>query len=142
LQENLQVETSLTTLKDIWNEIIVDYPDYKIEILQKLGEKYDVFLLSNTNAMHYDKFNRISIEKYGKPINSYFKTAFYSHELHMIKPNANIYEHVFGEIPASNTSCIYLDDRAENLTVPQQMGVNTIHVTEQFDFSAFFKPFL
>lgn len=142
LNNNLQKKVPLESLKNIWNEIIIDFPDYKMEILEQLNSKYNVYLLSNTNAIHYEKFNRISIKKYGKPINSFFKTAFYSHELHMIKPYSNIYEHVFGIIPTPNFSCMYLDDKAENLTVPSSMGINTVHVTPEFDFKAFFKPLL
>ena len=36
-----------------WNSFLVDIPTYKLDLLLKLREKYVVYLLSNTNDIHW-----------------------------------------------------------------------------------------
>ena len=37
-----------------WNSFLVDIPTQKLDLLLKLREKYVVYLLSNTNQIHWD----------------------------------------------------------------------------------------
>ena len=36
-----------------WNSFLVDIPTHKLDLLLKLREKYVVYLLSNTNEIHW-----------------------------------------------------------------------------------------
>ena len=36
-----------------WNSFLVDIPRFKLDMLLKLREKYVVYLLSNTNEIHW-----------------------------------------------------------------------------------------
>ena len=37
----------------IWNSMLKEIPDYKFELLLKLKENYNLYLLSNTNDLHW-----------------------------------------------------------------------------------------
>ena len=37
-----------------WNSFLVGVPTYKLELLLQLRQKYNVFLLSNTNELHWE----------------------------------------------------------------------------------------
>src|SRR5688572_30678637 len=39
---------------EAWNSMLVSIPVYRLEMLRMLREKYNVYLLSNTNAMHLE----------------------------------------------------------------------------------------
>ncbi|HLT52357.1 MAG TPA: hypothetical protein VKZ97_00600, partial [Flavobacteriaceae bacterium] len=43
-------------LKNAWNSILLDFPKHRLEFLKTLKEsnKYQLFLLSNTNEIHID----------------------------------------------------------------------------------------
>ena len=48
-----------------WNDMLLDLPKNRINLLNNLKEKYQIFLLSNTNEIHITKFRTIiSEEKY------------------------------------------------------------------------------
>jgi len=139
INKHLPVPVENKVIRDIWNATIVSFPKEKIAVLHKLKDFYKVYLLSNTNQIHYEKFNDIIINEYNRPFNSYFDKAFYSHELKMSKPDPKIYETVINEIGDKPESCLFLDDKIENLEVPAKMGVQTQHVSPNFDFVAYFK---
>ena len=49
------------SIKDIltaWNAILLDFPLYRLEFLQMLSQKYRLFLLSNTDAIHIETFEK------------------------------------------------------------------------------------
>ena len=39
-----------------WSAMLLDFPKERIELIRKLSEKYNVYLLSNTNAIHYNQY--------------------------------------------------------------------------------------
>ena len=47
---------NLVEIREAWNAIIGDFPLERLEFLEKLQNKYNIFLLSNTNPTHIDKF--------------------------------------------------------------------------------------
>ena len=48
--------TTGQNIVDAWNALLLDFPAERIELLRSLRKKYRLFLLSNTNAIHYNKF--------------------------------------------------------------------------------------
>jgi putative hydrolase of the HAD superfamily len=43
-------------IMDAWNTILGDFPPEHVSLLKRLGKKYRLFALSNTNEMHAAKF--------------------------------------------------------------------------------------
>ena len=43
---------SVDEIRDAWNEIIGEFPLYRLEFLQLLSHKYRLFLLTNTDKNH------------------------------------------------------------------------------------------
>ena len=62
---------NLVEIREAWNAIIGDFPLERLEFLEKLQNKYNIFLLSNTNPTHIDKFeHRVGLT---------FAREFYAH---------------------------------------------------------------
>ena len=62
---------NLEDIREAWNAIIVDFPLERLEFLEKLKNKYKLYLLSNTNQTHIDKFeHRVGLT---------FAREFYAH---------------------------------------------------------------
>ena len=53
IREEVGRELSDEEIDRIWNSMLKEIPDYKFELLLKLKENYNLYLLSNTNDLHW-----------------------------------------------------------------------------------------
>nr|WP_309760268.1 segregation/condensation protein A [Flavobacterium sp.] len=49
-------DVSIKEIRSAWNTILLDFPLYRLEFLQMLSQKYRLFLLSNTDSIHINRF--------------------------------------------------------------------------------------
>ena len=81
-------------LKNAWNAMLLSYRKESLEFLNELSRQYNLYLLSNTNEIHYAAFSEmLRRETKFDNLESFFTKAFYSHELKMRKPDKEIYEY-------------------------------------------------
>ena len=64
-----------------WNALLLDIPTYKLDFLLSLKGRYRLFLLSNTNAVHWEE-GRKRFDYKGHRAEDYFERIFLSHEIH------------------------------------------------------------
>ena len=90
-----EASESLTDRKidDMWNLMLLDIPREKLDLLLKLREHYMVYLLSNTNRIHWDYACEQMFCYRGFRVNDFFEDIFLSFEMHKAKPEKDIYEH-------------------------------------------------
>ena len=83
-------------------------------------------MLSNTNEAHWQD---IVARCFGgqEVVDSHFDHVFLSQEMHMAKPNDDIYLKVLEEIHASADECLFLDDSSANLEAASKLGFHTYH---------------
>lgn len=131
LRESLSMQVTDEQLDQAWNAMLLDIPLSRIQLLEKLKSDYTIFLLSNTNNIHLQCFNRIVRELTGKPtIDYYFHGSFYSHLVKMSKPDAEIYQHVLSQHSLLPQETIFLDDNKDNLVGANKVGIQTFHVEQ------------
>lgn len=112
-----------------WNAMLGNIPTERLELMNRLRENYRVMVLSNTNAIHEAAFNQTILEVSGKPDLTHFAdTVFFSHELHLRKPDVDIYKKVIELSGIEPSEAIFLDDKLENLEGAQKAGLQTFHV--------------
>ncbi len=110
---------------DIWNGMLLDFPDKRLQFLEELAKEnnYRLFLLSNTNALHIEAVVRkIGIKKYNRFRNA-FEKFYLSHEIHLRKPNANIYNFVLQENGLKAEETFFIDDTKENTDAAKNLGI-------------------
>jgi len=120
---------SKETLVDIWNIILKDFPKYRLDFLQdiKKTSKYNLILLSNTNALHID-FIKTHVPFF-EEFKNCFDHFYLSHEINLIKPNPDIFEFVLNENKASE--CLFIDDNADNIKTANHLNINTWHINPE-----------
>ncbi len=124
----------------IWNSMLLDIPPARLELIQRLSEKYRLFVLSNTNAIHVPVFNKIVENASGKPnIGAFFEKVYLSHEVKMRKPEREIYEYVLNDSQLKPEETLFLDDKEGNLMAAQAVGIHTFQITPQQDILSFFE---
>ncbi|WP_439152725.1 HAD family phosphatase, partial [Winogradskyella sp.] len=79
---------------EAWNFIIKDFPPHRLEFIQQLHKTkdYQLILLSNTNALHMDFVKETTA--FFSAFENCFDAFYLSHEIHLRKPNTDIYNFV------------------------------------------------
>ena len=122
-----QEGTTREQVLDAWNSCCIAIPSYRLEKLKELKERgYRIYMLSNTNEAHWQK---IVAQCFGGEdvVDSHFDHVFLSQEMHMAKPNDNIYLKVLEDIHAQANECLFLDDSSANLEAASALGFHTYH---------------
>ena len=120
---------SNTEFDEIWNSIILDYPESNIRFLEKIKPLYRTFLMSNTNEIHYHFYSNSLEQKFGhKNLDSLFEKAYYSHISGMRKPDIIFYDYILSQNGLNPQNTLFIDDFKENIEAANQLGINTIHL--------------
>lgn len=118
-------------LAKIWNAIILDFPEYRLDFIEDLASKktYRLFLLSNTNSLHIEQvIQNMGLDRYHR-FKSCFEQFYLSHEIGFRKPNSSIYSFVLQENKLQATETIFIDDTKENTDAAEKMGIKTWNLT-------------
>ncbi len=117
--------TSSQKIIDIWNSMLLDFPDYRLEFIESLANEgsYRLFLLSNTNALHIPHVIKIMGRDKYKRFKSCFEKFYLSHEIHLRKPNAEIYQFVLDENGLNPAKTFFVDDTLENTDAAKKLGI-------------------
>jgi putative hydrolase of the HAD superfamily len=108
---------------------LLDIPKHRIDILKHLKDKYKLVLLSNTNEIHLNEIYNYMQHEFGEDVlTPNFHHCYYSQEIGMRKPDAEIYEFVTHQQNLIPTETLFLDDKEENLIASQKIGWQTFHV--------------
>ncbi|MFL0683073.1 putative hydrolase of the HAD superfamily [Algoriphagus aquaeductus] len=125
---------------EIWNSLLGNIPSYRIDLVKKLKEKYQLGVLSNTNEIHiqgvYELLNR---EHQLDNFDSLFDWVFYSHEMGLAKPSVEIYEKLVVELGTSPDRVLFFDDLLANVEGARKIGIHAIQVTGPEVLLDFFK---
>ena len=123
---NTKCAASLTTPRDIeeaWNSIC-------------LGVAESVSLLSNTNELHWECSCKNWFNANGNCLEDFFDKIFLSQELHLQKPDPEIFKTAIRELGATPAETIFLDDSPVNTAAAAACGLQTLTVTSDVDWVA------
>ena len=122
-----------TNIIDTWNSIIEDFPKYRLDFIKDLAQKkeFKLILLSNTNDLHID-FIKQNVPFY-EDFKSCFDVFYLSQEMHLRKPNADIFEFVLKENNLIANECLFIDDTKENTNTAEDLGFNIWNIDETKD---------
>lgn len=126
-----ETQTNLTNeqIRDAWNALLLDFPQERVTWLEAIGKKYNVYLFSNTNQIHYDKFMAdFRTNNNGRDFNSFFIKAYYSHELGLRKPDPESFEAIIKAEKLNPAETVFIDDTYKNIAGAQKTGLQTIHL--------------
>ncbi len=111
----------------IWNGMLLNFPDYRLEYIEKLAieSEYRLFLLSNTNALHIPEVIKIMGDSKFQRFKNSFEQFYLSHEIHLRKPHTDIYEFVLEKNALDPIETIFVDDTFENTQSASKLGIKT-----------------
>lgn len=114
---------------DAWNAMLLGWQSDRFLLLKELREKYQVYLLSNTNQIHLDYVMKELSTEYDihEFESTFFDQCFYSHRLGLWKPDRKIYESVQESIGLSSEEFVFIDDNHSNVAGAHATGWNAYH---------------
>ena len=118
-------DASSEDIVNIWNGMLLDFPDERLEFIEQMANEknYRLFLLSNTNALHIPEVERkMGTKKFDRFRNS-FEQFYLSHEIHLRKPNAEIYNFVLNQNGLKAEETFFIDDTKENTDAAEKLGI-------------------
>lgn len=110
-----------------WNAMLLDFPEYRIDLLEGLRGHYRLFLLSNTNAIHYPHYQRYMQQTFGVDgLDHLFEKTYLSHQLGMRKPDAEVYIHILKENELLPEETLFIDDTLEHVLGARKVGLKAV----------------
>jgi len=123
------VNLSNEQIKDAWNALLLDFRKESIAALPALRNKYKLYLLSNTNEIHLQEFQRKFKEEFQQAsFDDLFDAAYYSHRIGYRKPNASAFEFVLEKHQLTAGETLFIDDSIHNIEAAQKLGIQTVHL--------------
>lgn len=138
------IELSDQQIDDAWNAMLLDFPNQRLHLLDCLKTQYNTFLLSNTNAIHFEEYNKILDKNFSlKNLSKYFLKEYYSHFIHMRKPNAEVFQLIINENNLKPHQTLFIDDSIQHVEGAKKLGIFAYHLNipkgESIDKLFYFK---
>ena len=116
---------NLEDIREAWNAIIVDFPLERLEFLEKLQNKYKLYLLSNTNPTHIDKFEHRVGLTFAREFYAHFNKIYFSFETKVRKPDEAVFNLILKQNNLKPNKTLFVDDTLEHIEVAKGLGINT-----------------
>lgn len=87
------------------------------ELLRKLRHDFKLAYLSNSNPLHYPRFQN------EWNLNSYFDYHFASYKMGLVKPHAEIFQAVLSAVPHAPGEIFFVDDNRLNVEMARSLGM-------------------
>ena len=117
------------------SKILVGIAPYKAELLKKMKEGYDLYMLSNNNAICLPYSSAMFTEA-GVPLAETFIKCFMSFEMKALKPSADFYRRVMAEIGRPADEMLFIDDSQVNVDAAVAAGLPAVYYKPGTDLSA------
>ncbi|MDR2192416.1 MAG: HAD family phosphatase [Endomicrobium sp.] len=126
IKEKTRYSGSYNEFCVIWNNIFTPI-EQTIELAAKTASKYPVGILSNTNELHWNYLQ----ERYPS-LFMIFDKKFLSHELHLRKPEDEIFQALISDYGLKPEEIFFTDDMEVNVAAASKNGI----VARQFKTAA------
>ena len=117
------------------SHILVGIQPYKVQMLKKLAQEYDLYMLSNNNAICLP-YSRAMFADAGILLEDIFKKCFFSFEMKALKPSAAFYKAVVEQIGLPAEEMFFIDDSQRNVDGSIAAGLPAVYYEPGTDLEA------
>jgi glucose-1-phosphatase len=112
-------------ITDAWNALLLPIPESRIHLLEKVRRRFRIFLLSNSNRIHHEKYLADFRQQSGyRAFDELFEKVYFSFDMGMKKPDSEIYEFVLSQNNLNPFETLFIDDTIENVKGAECLGIN------------------
>ena len=125
-------------IDEAWSALLLGIPEYKLDELLSLKERYRIFLLSNTNAVHWEE-GRKQFDYRGHKAEDFFDQIFLSNEIHELKPSPEAFRKVAEMAGIKPEETLFVDDLEASCKSAEALGFHTYCPVANTDWRNKFK---
>ncbi|HIT97359.1 MAG TPA: HAD family phosphatase [Candidatus Merdimorpha stercoravium] len=120
LKRYLPPGTTTAQVEDAWCAMLRQVPPARWHLLVRLGKRYRLFLLSNTDPIHIDRLRRrMDLDAFEQ----LFERVYYSQDTGLRKPERALFERVLRENGLDAARTLFVDDTLENVEGARAAGL-------------------
>ena len=139
IREKIGKDVDDARIDAAWNSFLVSIPTYKLDLLLALRKDYVVYLLSNTNEIHWKWSCEHAFPYNTFRVEDYFEHIFLSYEMKMAKPDEEIFRKVLDDAGLDPKETFFIDDSEANCMTARSLGISTYVPKAGEDWSHLFK---
>ena len=112
-------------IDDAWNSLLLDLPETRVRLLEDLRKHYRIFLLSNTNEIHYVCYLKNFRKQFGyNDFDALFEKAYFSYRIGLKKPSLEIFRFVLQDSLMDPSETLFIDDTLIHVQGARKAGVH------------------
>ena len=123
LKNIYKFEHSLADFEKVWCSVFTELTGL-VDYARELKENYNVYVLSNTDEIHFTNIWQDYPE-----LHFFEHNLMLSYELDSVKPQKEIYERALGKFDLKPEDCLFIDDKPENIQGAGEIGITGILYT-------------
>lgn len=129
IRKHIDHSVSDNQIDEAWNAMLLSVPESTFKLLEDISKQKRIFLLSNTNRIHIDAFSKIIEKQYGfQKFEALFEKTYYSCNIGMRKPNAEIFDYVVKQNNLSINETLFIDDSPQHIEGARKYGLTALHL--------------
>lgn len=135
LSEYCHREVSFDEARAAWLAFFVGDPQYRLDYMEELHKKYNIYILSNTNPFVMSWARSTEFTAAGKPLDYYVDKIYASYLVKWVKPHKEIFEHMIDDTKLNPAESIFIDDGGANVEMGRQLGFHVLQPINGEDWS-------
>lgn len=129
-------------IDEAWTAMLLDFPEVRVQLLKNLARYFNLYLFSNTNAIHVEKYFDIFRQQHGFEVTSLFKQTFHSNEIGYRKPSVKSFQEIIRLAAISPGQSLFIDDSAANVEGAVNSGLKGLWLQPGQTVEEIFKQYL
>ena len=118
----------------MWH-ILSGIEPYKISLLKRLSQSYDLYMLSNNNAICLPRSRQLFMQG-GASLEELFRKCYFSFEMKALKPSEAFYKAVMEDIGGEPVDMLFIDDSQKNVEGAVKAGLPAVYYEPGTDLEA------
>jgi glucose-1-phosphatase len=127
-------------INEAWNVLLGRIPAERVRLLEEVRKSYRIFLLSNSNSIHYDCFRKDLERDFGcQDFDELFEKAWFSFRIGLKKPDPAIFSFVMEEKHLVPAETLFIDDTLVHVETARFLGIQAYHLKQGEDITSLFR---
>jgi FMN phosphatase YigB (HAD superfamily) len=116
-----------------WNAMLGHFPEEHFHFLMEMKNRYNTYILSNTNETHLRFYFRKLNEWFGiENMDVFFNKSYYSNVIHLRKPDVKIFEFVCRDAGLNPSETLFIDDTLYHVEGARKVGLRAFHLQKPY----------
>lgn len=128
IRQYIDAEVSDEEIDYAWNSMLLDFPHERLLLLKELKKTHKIYLLSNTNIIHWEHYTQKIKNIYGIELSDCFEKDYYSHNMGLRKPDTSIYNKLLEAENLKAEETLFIDDMYPNVEAARSVGMIAHHL--------------